>query len=281
MTERRRALAVVTDLDGCLLDARTYDFAPARPTLALLRRRGVPLVLCTTKTRAELAALFRALGSRHVAIVEDGGGVLVPAGALRARLPGARQTAQGRLLSLARPYAEVRRAFQRLRALTRGAVRGFGDMTTEDIAAVTGLDRAAARRAALREFDEPFVFAAGQERRWRGMVRRFAERRGLVVTRGGRFNHLHGPFDKGRAVRLVRALLERERGPLAVAALGDSPLDAPLLAAADLPVIVPRPDGRPDASLRRRMPQAPIAPAPGPAGWARAVTALVEAAARR
>jgi mannosyl-3-phosphoglycerate phosphatase len=55
-------------------------------------------------------------------------------------------------------------------------------------------------------------------------------------------------------------------------ALGDSPLDAPMLREADLAIIIPRPGGSADPVLRRRLRRARVASAPGPAGWAKAVT---------
>jgi mannosyl-3-phosphoglycerate phosphatase len=241
-------------------------------------RLDIPLVLCTSKTRAELRALFPALGAACPAVVEDGGGLLLPPRTIAgAPLPDARRTRDGRLLPLALPYARVRRVFRALRRATGGAVVGMGDLSVAEVARITGLAPAAARRARQREFDEPFVFVR-DARRHTPTVRRLAARAGLVVSRGGRFWHLHGPTDKGSAARVVRALLERERGPLRVIALGDSALDAPLLRAADVAVIVPRPDGRPDPALRRALPDARVAPAPGPAGWARAVQRLLREA---
>lgn len=277
----RRALAVVTDLDGCLLDAQTFDFEPARGTLRLLRRLGVPLVLCTSKTRAEVRALYAALGSRHLAVIEDGAAVLVPPGvAPRVRLPGARPTGDGRLLALAKPYPVVRRAFTVIRRRTRCAAVGLGDLSLAAVGARTGLPPGAARRAARREFDEPFVFVA-RESHWAGVARRTARQLGLVVTKGGRFYHLHGLTDKGRAVRVARAILDVRSGPLTIVALGDSPLDAAFLAEVEVPIIVPRPDGRADPVLRRRVPHARVAPAPGPAGWARAVEAVLREVGRQ
>ena len=263
---------MVTDLDGCLLDHRTYRAGPARRVLRRLRRRGVPVVLCTSKTRAELRALRRELGGPHVAIVEDGAGILVPSGIAPAlRLAAAGRVRDGRLIRLAPPYATIRRAFAALRRATGGAVVGFGDMTVADVAAATGLSPGAARLARRREFDEPFVFVSGQRLHARRAARH-AARHGLVVTRGGRFWHIHGRTDKGRATRLARDLLQPAHGDLFIVALGDSPLDAPMLRDADLPIIVPRPDGSADPALRRRLPRARLAPAPGPAGWAKAVT---------
>ncbi|MGH7538837.1 MAG: HAD-IIB family hydrolase [Gemmatimonadales bacterium] len=266
------SLAVITDLDGCLLDARDYGFDPARAVLRRLRRWGVPLVLCTSKTRAELRVLFAALGSAHLAVIEDGGGILVPPGFARhTSLPGARRTRDGRLLGLSASYRVVRRAFRRLAHVTHGAVRGFGDMPAAELARMSGLTLHAARLAKRREFDEPFLFLR-DGRRQAPRAHRFATRLGLAVTHGGRFFHLHGQTDKGWAIRLVRRLLlEPAHGTLTVIALGDSALDAPMLREADHAIIVPTPSGRPDPSLRRLVPGASIAPAPGPAGWARVV----------
>ncbi len=274
MPDRPPRLAVVTDLDGCLLDAVTYDHTPALPVLRRLRRAGVPLVLCTSKTRAEVAALGRRLGGPHAAIVEDGGGILVPPGVLRVPMPGARRTVHGRLLPLGVSVRQVRDAIGRLPASVRAAVRGFGTMSPAEIMGATGLDAAGARLAARREFDEPLLVHGA---RALAALHRAARRGGLALTRGGRFHHLHGRYDKGTATRRLRALLEREHGPLRLVALGDSPLDAPLLRAADAAVIVPRPDGRPDPGLCRLVPGAAIAPAPGPRGWARAVARLLAA----
>ena len=243
-----------------------------------LLRLGIPLVLCTSKTRAEVRALFPALGAACPAVVEDGCGLLLPPRAFAGvPLPDARRTRDGRLLPLALPYARVRRVFRALRRATGGAVVGVGDVSVAQLARITGLDPAAARRARRREFDEPFVFVR-EARRHAPTVRRLAAHAGLVVSRGGRFFHLHGPTDKGGATGLMRALLERERGPVRLVALGNSPLDAPLLRAADVAVIVPGPDGRPDPALRRAVPRARVAPAPGPAGWARAVQGLLQEA---
>jgi mannosyl-3-phosphoglycerate phosphatase len=47
---------VVSGIDGSLLDPVTKDYDPARPAIAALARLGVPLVLCSSRPRAEVAA---------------------------------------------------------------------------------------------------------------------------------------------------------------------------------------------------------------------------------
>jgi len=56
---------IFTDLDGTLLDAETYSYEAARPALAMLKKRQIPVVLCTSKTRAETEAIARRLGLKH------------------------------------------------------------------------------------------------------------------------------------------------------------------------------------------------------------------------
>lgn len=267
--------AVLTDVDGCVLDARTYAWGPARAVLRRLHRRGVPVVLCTSKTRAEVAALYAELGHRLLAVIESGGAILAPPGILAEAPPGARRTREGWLVPLATRYPRIRAAVRELRRLTDGAVRGFGDMTAREVAALTGLSVPAARRARAREFDEPFFFLEGNARRHGRALRQVIQRHGLTFTRGGALYHLHGRTDKGRAVRRVKRWLRALHGPLRTVALGDGPHDLPLLREGDVPVIVPRPDGTPEPVLLKRCPGARVAPAPGPQGWAAVVSELV------
>jgi HAD superfamily hydrolase (TIGR01484 family) len=73
-------LLVFSDLDGCLLDERTYRWDAARPALEALGSRGVPLLLCSSKTRAEMEALAGGLGLAWPFIVENGGALVIPNG---------------------------------------------------------------------------------------------------------------------------------------------------------------------------------------------------------
>jgi len=269
-----RQVVVFTDVDGCILDASTYAPGPARSAIRRLGRRGVPVILCTSRTRAEVVALEARLGQRSIAIVESGAAVLIPPRFLPRRPPGARRLRAGWLVPLSVPYAEVRVALAELRQVLGEGIRGFGDMTAREVAGRTGLPLEGARRARRREFDEPFVFE-GNEARLHEALRAILPARGFAWSRGGRFHHLHGDVDKGRALRVVSGWLREVWPALHVIALGDSPHDLPMLREADQAVIVPRPDGSADPRLQRALPGARIAVAPGPVGWAKAVGALV------
>jgi mannosyl-3-phosphoglycerate phosphatase len=97
----------------------------------------------------------------------------------------------------------------------------------------------------------------------------------LRLTKGGRFHHLLGPVDKGRALQRLIALYAAESRRFSPVALGDSPNDLSMLLASDRPILVPRPDGKPHPALAAALPGAEVAPAPGPSGWNSAVLAVL------
>jgi mannosyl-3-phosphoglycerate phosphatase len=259
----RPVALVATDLDGTLLDRDTYDFAPARPALDALRERGVPLVLCSSKTRAEMEPLAGAIGVPGPLVVENGGAVVRGGSELVLGTP------RGRLIDA-------------LPAVARDAgvrVRSFAEMSVGEVAALTGLPPDQAALAMRREYDEPFVVEDPPLRdpQLDARLDRAARERGLRLTHGGRVYHLTGPTDKGHALRVI--VQGTALGGGEVVGLGDAANDLPLLLAVTRPIVMPRTDGTLDSSLAAGLPGAERAPEPGPAGWSTAVLAVLSGAA--
>ena len=256
-------IVVFTDLDGTLLDSETYSFEPVLPVLDRMKAKSVPLVLCSSKTRAEMVVIHQRLSLSSPFIVENGSAVLFPGES------GSMET-----IVLGLPVSDVRDRLKKA-ALTLGIeYNGFGEMSADDIVELTGLTKDEAILAGQREYSEPFILL---EETPEDIMRRFIEdleKAGLQYTRGGRFHHAMGPTDKGRAVKKVIARYEKTSGESVTSiALGDSPNDLPMLEAVDKPVLVQRPDGS-----YMPYPEAlnPIlAQGIGPVGWAHAVGELL------
>jgi mannosyl-3-phosphoglycerate phosphatase len=265
-------ILVFTDLDGTLLDHRTYSFEPARPTLRLLRESGIPLIICTSKTRAEVEGIRAALGNTDPFIVENGGAVFVPEGDFPIGPRAARRDSGYLVVEMGTSYSQILSVFSHMKERLPGRLRGFSDLTVEDVARLTGLSLDQAARAKKREYDEAFVLEDPATNL--DSVREIAESTGLSITRG-RFFHLTGDNDKGRAVRLVKDIYARTDGiaPRSIG-LGDSPNDLPLLENVDFPVLVQKPGGRYEPSIR--LDNLVFAPGEGPIGWSVAVRELVE-----
>lgn len=268
---------VFTDLDGTLLDAETYSFEDALPALDELRRLGIPVVPCTSKTAAETRYFLEQMGLRTPYIVEGGAAVYLPTRIFPGSRPAGEVRDDCRVVKLAVGYDEVLRGIAALRIHTGGAIRGFHDMTLDEVTHETGLSPELARLARKREFDEPFQLLL-PESRWPADLEDVAHDRGLQLSRGGRFWHLHGGCDKGRALELVISLYRRLwGGRVTTIGLGDSAHDLPLLRAVDVPIIIPKPDGRPDRTLKQGAPVGSVvASMPGPAGWSREVLKVLD-----
>lgn len=266
-----------TDLDGTLQDHDSYSWAPAEPALDEIARRRLPLVLVSSKTRAEIEALRRKLGNGHPFVSENGGGIFFPRGYFPKKVEGAVSASHQYLcVPLARPYAEVTALLDAIAAETGASVVGFRHMSAREVAQNTGLSAREAEWARQREFDEPFFFTGDGETQARFLSA--ARERGLTITRGDRFWHAFAGSDKGRAVerlmRLYRAALPGSRRVRSVA-LGDSLNDLPMLQAASVAVIIPKPGGAHDEALAEALPRAIRAPAPGPQGWNATVLQLL------
>lgn len=260
---------VFTDLDGTLLDPESYRFDAAIPALELLRAKGVPLVLCSSKTRREIEVYRRRLGNGEPYIFENGGGICIPEGLFPAAVEG--DVSDGcTVIPLGTPYDLLRGELAALRGELGVAVTGFGDLTAAGVAKLTGLPLGEADLARRREFDEPFVFDDQFDPRATDFLRAI-EGRGLRWTRG-RFFHILGDNDKGRAVRLLTGIFRRARPVLTTVGLGDSLNDLPLLQAVDIPVLVQHADGSYVDGVRS--PRLLLADGAGPTGWNRAVLGL-------
>lgn len=251
---------VFSDLDGTLLDAVTYSFSEAREGLRLLRQHGIPLVVCTSKTRSEILYWRRRIDNRHPFISENGGGIFIPPGYFDADVEHDRVIAGCKVIEQGVPYHELTAALDRLGE--QFDVHGFHDMTPEELARYAGLSLGEARRAMDRDYDEPFILREPeQEVQLRDAVREM----GLHIFRGGRYLHLTGGHDKGQAVHILTRLYRRDCDGVVTVGIGDAANDESMLDAVDRPYLVARPDGSyaSDAYLH--------AGDAGPAGWTRAV----------
>lgn len=274
MSSRDATRLVITDLDGTLLDGETYDVRPAQPGLDALRERRVSLVLCSSKTRAEMEPLARELGLDAPLIVENGGAIVLRPRMLPFLPPGGRQDGDHLVVPLGSTRGVLLAALDDVAKEAGVTVRSFSVMTPGEVAKRTGLDPEAAARALKREWDEPFVVEPEGDGATTLRLEEAARQRGLRVTHGGRFHHLTGTSDKGLAVRMLLKLLPDDPRGRTVG-LGDAANDLPMLEAVDRPILMPRRDGTVDAALAAALPGAEQAPEPGPAGWSAAILGVL------
>jgi mannosyl-3-phosphoglycerate phosphatase len=248
---------IFTDLDGTLLDHHSYDHHAALPALQRLREKQIPVTLVSSKTQAELAVLKKRLKLEGPVVGENGAVIDYPGESLQIAPPG---------------YLLIRDFLVNCRVNPDYNSLGFGDMTVEQVMAHTGLDEEMARLAMHRLGSEAFLWH-GDETALK-QFRQEAARTNLRLLQGGRFYHLLGDTDKGKAVGYVTNHLKKKGLPITTTiGLGDNNNDQEMLLAVDIPIIVRQHDGS-HISIEQR-PDAIITDLPGPAGWNQAILELL------
>ncbi|MBX3236870.1 MAG: HAD-IIB family hydrolase [Nitrospiraceae bacterium] len=264
-------IVILTDLDGSLLDADTYAYNAADEALARIQGIGASLILVSSKTRSEIEPLRFRLNHQHPFVVENGGGLFMPKGYFPFPIEQSVLRGEYQVVEIGSPYAGLRLALKELGQTLNCRLVGFGDLSAEDIARLTGLSVSDALLSKQREYDEPFVMREPGVP-WERLCQAAAARN-LRCTRGGRFYHLMGASDKGIASRVLlgcyRRLAEQEGQALVTIGIGDSLNDTPMLALVDYPILVQKPDTSYDPDVR--MSGLIQAPGVGPVGWNRSV----------
>lgn len=272
MSEAR--LVVYSDLDGTLLAAETYDWTPAEPAVRALRDRAIPLVLTSSKTRAEIEHWRERLGLQDPFICENGGALYVPVGTFERPPRGAPFGPYWRV-AYGTPHPILRECLMRIGRSLGVRLRGFTEMDDETLRRRTGLEGGDLDRSRQREFDEPFAADRPLSGEEEGRLIAEASSFGLRVTRGGTFYHLMGQSSKARAAREMTEHYARAWGPVRTVGVGDAPNDLELLATVDDPVVVARPDGSHAPELRRGVPRARFTAGAGPVGFCEGILEIL------
>lgn len=262
---------VFTDLDGTLLDAETYSFEPALPALTLLKEKNIPLIICSSKTKKEIEYYRDKLENYDPFISENGGGIFIPTEYFKSQISDFKFEENGdyHVIRLGARYADLREAIKELR--NEGFnLRGFGDMTAEELANIANMSIHEARMAKERDFDEPFILEGNQEE----LQKLFTaiNSKGFNYTQG-RFFHILGNSDKGKAVSIMIDMFKKKFGNVFTVAIGNSPNDVPMLERVEYPVIVKRPDGSYESI---NIPWLIRADGIGPVGWKEAILYLFQ-----
>jgi len=67
---------------------------------------------------------------------------------------------------------------------------------------------------------------------------------GLGYTKGGKYFHLMGDYDKGKAADILKDLYSQKFGKIATIGIGDSPNDLPMLKIMNKQLLVKKTTGR-------------------------------------
>jgi len=267
-------IVVFSDLDGTLLSFKDYSWKDAEEAIEFCKKKKIPIVLVSSKTRAEIEVIREEMDLDTPFVSENGGAIFIEAEEGIDPPKGAILDGRYFKLELGTPYSKLVKTLRKIRDKLGWNIKGFSDMTVEEISYLTGLDLSSSYLASLREYDEPFLILDKIEDL--SPLLKEAEKEGLRVFKGGRFYHIQGRNDKGKAVEILRNWYKKSKGSIISIALGDSPNDFPMLEKVDYPIIIPS-----DKNYSISMPNLKVSKYEGPKGWKEEVLDLIKRLCRR
>ena len=223
---------IFADLDGTFLDDN-YSCQETKPIVSQLSAAGCSVVFCSSKTRSEIEFYRKTAGINEPFIAENGAAIFIPKNYFPFKYD-CTSTAHYNTIKLGASYATLREKLAQIKQRTAAKIVGFGDMTHEELARDAQLPLELAHLAKKREHDEPFLIVEGNPK----TVLHAIKHEGLQCTQGGRYLHLTGKTDKGKAVMALKDLYSQMFGKLVTFGIGDGPNDLPMLKAVDKPLFI-------------------------------------------
>jgi mannosyl-3-phosphoglycerate phosphatase family protein len=262
---------VFTDLDGTLLDEKTYSYKSSIKALEWLQVQRVPVVFCSSKTRKEQEALRKDLNVRDPFIVENGSAVIIPPKTLNSdcmlvKKEGTRICVLGEKIA-----SEIHELLYEIQNASGIELITFRELSARDVAILADLDEKKASLAKEREYsavivneskptDQEKLEVFNRELKKRGIenisgdgflnqdklkvLDRECKLMGLKKIPGGRYLSVAGEgASKGNAVKsLLSDYPNYYRSEVKTAGCGDSENDEPMLKVVDFPYLVQRPN---------------------------------------
>lgn len=245
---------VMTDLDGTLLDHKTYDYTPALKAIAQLNQLEIPIILNSSKTQVEIAAIRSQLNNKEPFICENGG-IICGLGDLQ-------------YLGISRQDFLDKLALIKIKLDLK--YQGFADVTVDDVMKWTGLDRDSADKAMQRSATEPLLWQDSDAAL--AKLRQELEQLNLQCVKGGRFYHVMGIFNKASCFEQLKAHYSQIwQEEVKIIALGDSPNDLPMLEQADHAIVIPSAKG---CNVQVDNTSVYYATRSAPYGWQEGITAF-------
>jgi mannosyl-3-phosphoglycerate phosphatase len=261
-------LIVFSDMDGTFLDDG-YSFSKSILGLSLLKGKNVPLIFCSSKTRAEIEYYREILSIKDPFISENGGAIFIPKNYFGFDFKYDRSNKYF-IIEIGSPYSEIRKALEKIKDRVDCTIIGFGDLSPKEISEDCGLPKKMAELSKKRDYDEGFKIEGDREQIEKVLY--LIKLMGYSYTIGTRYYHIMGNNDKGKSVQILIKLFKKKYGKIKSIGIGDSLNDLPMLKVVDIPVLVRKKDGGyQDLELDNLYKSDGI----GPVGWTKAVEHLI------
>ena len=251
---------IVSDVDGTLMD-HSYDLSPARETIKKLQKLSIPVILCTSKTAAEVNVIRNELNLTDPYIVENGAAIY---GESLVKVNGE--------IILGEKYETLEDILKNISQEINYKLIPLNNLTDQDATDLTGLRGNSLTLMRDRHWSMPFLNPPSfLEERIDECCKKFK----VEIFKGNRMSHLLSiNSNKGKAINALKKYSDIKN--IQIIGLGDSPNDLPLLLNSDIRIVIPNING-PNLNLLNQLKdiEFTVASEPNGYGWKNEVTKLL------
>ena len=218
---------VVSDVDGTLMD-HSYDLSPAKETIKKLQNLSIPVILCTSKTAAEVRVIRKELNLTDPYIVENGAAIYGES----------LEKVNGEII-LGIEYEFLEEILNFISKEIDYKLIPLNNLTDQEATKLTGLKGHSLNLMRDRHWSMPFLNPPIYfEEKIKICCKKFK----VDIFKGNRMSHLLSTnSNKGKAINALKKYSNIDN--IEIIGLGDSPNDLPLLLNSDIRIVIPGIDG--------------------------------------
>ena len=213
---------IVSDVDGTLMD-HLYDLTPAKETISWLKRLGIPVILCTSKTKSEVKIIRDDLKLKDPYIVENGG-------AIYGETPDSTEWE----IILGENYSTLEKILGNLSEKINFKLRPLNTLSDKEATNLTGLKGESLNLMRDRHWSMPFLNPPDI---FDKDLKRLCEKYDVDIFRGNRMSHLLSK-NSNKGIAIKKLLNKNKNLNVKIIGLGDSPNDLPLLLNSTYKVVI-------------------------------------------
>ena len=213
---------IVSDVDGTLMD-HFYDLTPAKETITWLQTLGIPVILCTSKTKSEVEIIREDLNLKDPYIVENGGAIY-----------GEYSDGKKWEIILGKSYSILEEILNKLSDNINFKLRPLNTLSDDEVTNLTGLHGDSLNLMRDRHWSMPFL---NPPNTFDEDLKRLCEIYDVDIFRGNRMSHLLSK-NSNKGIAITKLLNNNINTNVQIIGLGDSPNDLPLLMNSNYKIVI-------------------------------------------
>lgn len=230
---------IFTDLDGTLLN-KNYSFSNVKPALKKIKNKKIPLIICTSKTRAEIENFQKQISNKEPFISENGGAIFIPKNYFDFKFPYSKKTSKYYIIEIGMDSKKLYNKVKKIKKQVKEFI-SFNEMSVKELSKETGLSLEQSKLAKKREYDIP-IKVTNQDAFKK--IKSACRKNKLNFIQGTKYQHITGKNNKGKAVKILISLYKKKykKQNIFTIGIGDSENDFPMLKKVDRGFLVQKPD---------------------------------------